>query len=118
MPKNRPNERAFKRAKETTQNKINRKRKKRKRKIKEIKRGRMREHLKEPWRPPKYNKIEKERGSNTTIIFTTLVLVVPTLHCREFSCCFSSTTIWGSFHYRTWLAYSKDEPTQVSSRSS
>ena len=55
----------------------------------------MREHLKEPRRPPKSKKIEKERGSNTTILFTTLVLVSPTLHCREFSCCFSSITMWG-----------------------
>ena len=50
----------------------------------------MREHLKEPSRPPKIQKkIEKERGSNTTILFTTLVLVAPTLHC------FSSITMWG-----------------------
>ena len=55
----------------------------------------MREHLKEPRRPPKIQKIEKERGSNTTIHFTTLVLVAPTLHYREFSCYFSSITMWG-----------------------
>ena len=54
--------RAFKRAKEATQN-------------------------------PK--KKEKERGSSTTILFTTLVIVAPTLHCRGFSCCFGSITIWG-----------------------
>ena len=74
---------------------------KKKRKIKEPKRGQMREHLKEPWRPQKYKKSEnrkkraqkrpsertskrameatkrkiyiKERGTNTTINFTTLV---------------------------------------------
>ena len=45
----------------------------------------MREHLKEPRRPPKIQKIEKERGSNTTILFTKLVPVAPTLHYREFS---------------------------------
>ena len=43
--------------------------------IKEPKGGQMREHLKEPRRPPKSKKIEKERGSNTTILFTTLELV-------------------------------------------
>lgn len=29
-----------------------------------------------------------------------------------------SITMWGIFHYRTWLAYSKDEPPQKCSRSS
>ena len=60
----RPNERAFKRSKEATQN-------------------------------PKKKEKEKERGSNTAILFTTLVLVAPTFHYREFSCCFISITMWG-----------------------
>ena len=37
----------------------------------------MREHLKEPRRPPKIQKIEKERGSNTTILFTRAVTENP-----------------------------------------
>ena len=40
-------------------------------------------------------KIKKERGSCTTILFTTLVLVSTyTSLWREFSCCFISITMW------------------------
>ena len=89
---------------------------KRKKRNKRNKRAQMREHLKEPWRPPK---IEKERGISTTILYSTLVLMwAPTLQFLESFHIFSCITMWGSFHCRTWLAYSKDEPPQVSSRSS
>ena len=65
------------------------------------------------------NKNKKERGGNTTILYSTLVLQssTRTLVCREFSCC-TWITKWGSLHYKTWLAYSKDEPPQKSFRSS
>src|SRR3954466_15054408 len=67
----------------------------------------------------KKNKIKKERGGNTTILYSTLVLQSSTYTsvCREFSCS-TCITMWGSLHYRTWLAYSKDEPPQKRSRSS
>src|SRR3954468_2001067 len=67
----------------------------------------------------KKKKKPKERGGNTTILYSTLVLQnsTSTSVCREFSCC-TCITKWGSLHYRTWLAYSKDEPPQKSSRSS
>ena len=79
----------------------------------------MREHLKEPWRPPKKKKIEKERGSNTTIIlFQTCAFVRTYTSVLESFHIFNCITMWGSFRYRIWLAYSKDELPQVSSRSS
>src|ERR1041384_5457283 len=82
--------------------------------------GKKRERNKEPWRPPKIRKrIKKERGGSTNILYSTFVLQSSTYTsvCREFSCC-TCITKWGSLHYRTWLAYSKDEPPQKSSRSS
>src|SRR3954467_5972004 len=67
----------------------------------------------------KKEKRKKERGGSTTILYSTLVLQSSTCTsvCKEFSCC-TCITKWGSLHYRTWLAYSKDEPPQKSSRSS
>ena len=66
-----------------------------KKRIKELKVGQMREHLKEPRRPPKIQKNIKREGATLLSFFSTLVLVAPTLHYREFSCCFSSITMWG-----------------------
>ena len=97
-----------------------RKKKKKWKRKKEPKRGQMRKHLKEPWRQPKSKKIEiRERGSNTTILlFHTCALLSTYTWVLESFHIFSCITMWGSFHYRTWLVYFKDEPPQVSSRSS
>jgi hypothetical protein len=64
-------------------------------------------------------KKKKKRGS-TTIFYSTLVLQKnehPYFSFESFHVLIS-ITMWGTFHYRTWLAYSKDEPPQKCSRSS
>ena len=62
---------------------------------------------------------KKEWEGSTTILYSTLLLQSSTCTsvCRELSCC-TCITMWVSLHYRTWLAYSKDEPPQKRSRSS
>ena len=61
----------------------------------------------------KEKKRRKKRGS-TTIFYSTLVLQKnehPYFSFESFHVLIS-ITMWGTFHYRTWLAYSKDEPPQ------
>ena len=92
-------------------------------KVEEIKkRERIKSHGGHP-KTKKYKKGEKEkkkkkREGATLLSFIPHLCfkVAPVLH-REFSY-HSCITMWGSIHYRTWLAYSKDEPPQKSSRSS
>ena len=81
----------------------------------------MRDKKKEPKRPHKNTKKrkrnKKREGGNTTIPFEdphSYSIAIFVLH-RDYHSCI---TMWGPLHYRTWFAYSNDEPTQMSSRSS
>ena len=82
----------------------------------------MGDKLKEPKRPQK-NKKEKTKETKREKVATLLFLlkdphsysiVIFVLH-RDYHSCI---TMWGPLHYRTWFAYSNDEPPQMSSRSS
>ena len=56
----------------------------------------MREHLKEPRRPPKIQKNRKiEREQHYYPFYYTCASSTYTSLWREFSCCFSSITMWG-----------------------
>ena len=73
----------------------------------------------------------KKRGATllsfikVVLMFSTCIIhshhlcswLAPILHVREFSC-FTSITMWGILHYRTWVVYSNDELPQKCSRSS
>lgn len=74
------------------------------------------EKRKEPWRPPK---IKIKRGNTAMLLFHTSASKSehPYFSFESFHV-FISIIMWGTFHYRTWLVYSKDEPPQKCSRSS
>ena len=80
----------------------------------------MRDKKKEPKRPQKTEKekeIKREKGETLLFLLKdphSYSIVIFVLH-RDYHSCI---TMWGPLHYRTWFAYSNDEPPQMSSRSS
>ena len=94
---------------------IVRKRSQRGKKLKDPKRGQMRENERamEATQNQKNKIKERERGEHYYPLNSHLCFKVAlVLQVVESFLCTTCFNLWGSSHYRTWFAYSNDEPPQ------